>query len=184
MHTKTCTECGADFKAARADAAYCSPACRQKAYRDRDRATHIRNAPTVTDTDCDRPVPAAGYGWSRERFWQYHTSPWNFGTEQHPNYPHPSRIDRSDGGHLEHYVFAVASIAENLLPHHPGYDPLPDSYPYAVDEPLPDALPAEITPDDANWLADWLGPALLRAAELYRLLKRRSREDWDTKTGH
>lgn len=35
-HT-TCRQCGATFEAARADAAYCSPACRQKAYRARKR---------------------------------------------------------------------------------------------------------------------------------------------------
>lgn len=33
-----CQECGAALTAARSDAAYCSNACRQKAYRARDRA--------------------------------------------------------------------------------------------------------------------------------------------------
>lgn len=48
-----CADCGSLFTPARADAVYCSSACRQRAYRNRLRPRPIRNtppaAPTVTD---------------------------------------------------------------------------------------------------------------------------------------
>jgi hypothetical protein len=169
----TCTECGAELHG-RADATYCSSACRQRAYR-------RRNASTVTATrrgvDPGRPVPAASRLWSHNRFWTFPRSPWDFGTERHPGYPHPSRLERSDADHIEHYVFNVASIAEMAISGSPGYEPEPDNYPYNVGDPLPDELPAEVTPEDADFLASWLEPGIDRATELLALLKRRARED-------
>ena len=45
---RTCADCGDTFTPARADAAYCSSACRQRAYRNRNRPSTIRNAVPVT----------------------------------------------------------------------------------------------------------------------------------------
>ncbi len=52
----TCADCGNTFTPARADAAYCSSACRQRAYRNRNapsrngsRSTASRNKRAVTD---------------------------------------------------------------------------------------------------------------------------------------
>ena len=42
MTTATCTECGTSFRAARSTAAYCSSACRQRAYRDRNRTVTLQ----------------------------------------------------------------------------------------------------------------------------------------------
>jgi hypothetical protein len=60
-----CTECGTGFNA-RTDAAYCSSACRQRAYRNRSRNTA---SVTVTRPTVDlRPVPIADKYWDCDRF--------------------------------------------------------------------------------------------------------------------
>jgi hypothetical protein len=45
-----------------------------------------------------------------------------------------------------------------------------------VDEPLEEALPQAVTPEYAEFLVEFLAPALERAYELFELLIRRSRE--------
>jgi hypothetical protein len=53
MATATCAGCGTSFMAVRSTAAYCSPACRQRAYRERRNPTPYRNDAPVTVS----PVP-------------------------------------------------------------------------------------------------------------------------------
>ena len=50
----TCTQCGTAFGATRSTAAYCSPACRQRAYRTRNQPTPSRNTTPVTVTAGER----------------------------------------------------------------------------------------------------------------------------------
>lgn len=62
-----CAQCGTDFINARSDAAYCSSACRQRAYRNRNRPNTIRNTSRVTPNRNTPPVTDT----ERERFAQY-----------------------------------------------------------------------------------------------------------------
>lgn len=60
-YVHSCTTCGVQFGANRPDAVYCSPACRQQAYRDRqalntllwmqDMGVHVRFDGTGPDTE-------------------------------------------------------------------------------------------------------------------------------------
>lgn len=74
MVLQVCAQCGSEFSSARLDAVYCSPACRQRAYRSRNAKTVTaepepvppnRNAEVVTDdryeqyrAQCDADVAA------------------------------------------------------------------------------------------------------------------------------
>ena len=51
MTSSTCRECGNPFTPARADARFCSSACRQRAYRNRKQPNTIRNSNRVTDAE-------------------------------------------------------------------------------------------------------------------------------------
>jgi hypothetical protein len=138
MSANTCAECGTEF-AGRADAAYCSSACRQRAYRKR-----YRN---------ERPVPVGDTDMFRDRFKGYTDS------------------DDRDGlinPILEKYVLGVASIGVSGWVRGKRF--------LDVDEPLEEALPQAVTPEYAEFLAEFLAPALDRAYELLELLIRRSRE--------
>jgi hypothetical protein len=140
MSTNTCAECGTEL-AGRADAAYCSSACRQRAYRRRNR------------NDPSRRVPIGDEDMFRDRF------KGSTGSDDRDERINPI---------LESYVLGVASIGlsgwvrgERFLD---------------VDEPLEDALPEAVTPEYADFLVEFLAPALDRANELLDLLIRRSRE--------
>jgi hypothetical protein len=69
---------------------------------------------------------------------------------------------------LESYVLGVASIGVSGWVRGERF--------LDLDEPLEDALPQAVTPEYANFLVEFLGPALDRAYELLELLTRRSRE--------
>jgi hypothetical protein len=69
---------------------------------------------------------------------------------------------------LENYVLGVASIA------HAGR--VRGERFLDVDAPLEDALPEAVTPEYADFLVQFLAPALDRAHELLELLIRRGRE--------
>ena len=74
MVLQVCAQCGSEYSPARLDAVYCSPACRQRAYRSRNAKTVTaepepvppnRNAEVVTDdryeqyrAQCDADVAA------------------------------------------------------------------------------------------------------------------------------
>lgn len=69
---------------------------------------------------------------------------------------------------LENYVLAVASIGRSgSVRGEPFLD---------VDTPLQDALPQAVTPAYADFLVEFLAPALDRAHELLQLLIRRGGE--------
>lgn len=51
MSSTTCRECGIPFTPARADARFCSSACRQRAYRNRKQPNQFRNTTRVTNVD-------------------------------------------------------------------------------------------------------------------------------------
>ena len=119
--------------------------------------------------DTDEPVPVANRWWSKHRLWTFHYGD-PFGDSGNTRGALPSNYADGILPALRRYVLGVASIAELVSRGE-------DGYPYAVDEPLPDELPADITPELAEHLACWLEPSLERAHELLELLERRSRED-------
>jgi hypothetical protein len=115
-------------------------------FRCRQQAYLNRNDPA-------RPVAVGDKDMFRDRF---------------KGYTGPDDRDELINPILENYVLGVASIGvtgwvrgERFLD---------------VDEPLEEALPEAITPEYANFLVEFLGPALDRAGELLELLIRRSRE--------
>lgn len=69
---------------------------------------------------------------------------------------------------LESYVLGVASIGVSGWVRGERF--------LDVDEPLEEALPEAVTPEYAEFLVEFLAPALDRANELLELLIRRSRE--------
>ena len=69
---------------------------------------------------------------------------------------------------LENYVLGVASIGVSGWVRGERF--------LDVDEPLQDALPEAVTPEYADFLVEFLAPALGRVHELLDLLIRRSHE--------
>lgn len=69
---------------------------------------------------------------------------------------------------LEKYVLGVASIGVSGWVRGERF--------LDVDEPLENALPEAVTPEYADFLVEFLAPALDRVYELLELLIRRSRE--------
>jgi hypothetical protein len=83
----------------------------------------------------------------------------------------PGRTDGTDHDMIEAYVWSVASVAELV-----NLDTYPSTREYDVTKPLPDELPADVTPEARRIHASWLEPAINRARELLVLLQRRSLE--------
>jgi hypothetical protein len=140
----TCAECGTEL-AGRADAVYCCSACRQRAYRRRNR------------DDLSRPVPVGDKDMFRDRFRGYTGSD----DRDEPINPILENI-------LENFVLGVASIGRSGRVRGERF--------LDVDAPLEEALPEAVTPEYADFLVEFLAPALDRAHELLELLIRRSRE--------
>ena len=157
---------GSQAYATRSDARYCSPACRQRAHRER---AGIRDEGPVTakpvKPDLDRPVPVAHHDWQEARFWIF-SDPWG----DHPTASMPTRLADDTAVTLREYVFGVACIGRVT-------ERDDDAYPYDMFTRLPDELPNDITPRLAEILASWLAPALDRARELLNLLARRGHKD-------
>ena len=79
---RTCTICAGEFDG-RADAKYCSPACRQRAHRQRKRPFTFRPEPYVTTAKLNATVPRGLK--DRER------TEWII---KHPEYPARGSLDR------------------------------------------------------------------------------------------
>lgn len=192
MTPRTCEQCGDPFEG-RADASYCSPACKQRAYRDRRDGT-ARNTPVVTDSkrweyrlppsawawhEYTDPVPAVDqHDWLDDRFLSVNQLDRNTLVSK-PRLDHrASELDTSAHGTLyeviEHYVFEVASVVTRDIRNDREDDLGYHRYEYRLDGELPDELPSEITPHEAETLASWLEPALDRAEDLLVLLRRRA----------
>jgi hypothetical protein len=167
---RTCTECRSDFYG-RADAVYCSTACRQKAYRARTRnVTPIRN---VTGG----PVPV-GDDWMDNRFsdlmGDYYSCLAAVTAHIEATYKTDAarrkriaEAEESAARTIRDYVDAVAAIAR--------YDDNPaGEFDYTT--ALGDSLPARVDPDTAAELGAKLHAAMPRLWELGALLDRRARE--------
>jgi hypothetical protein len=175
--TRTCTVCGGDFYG-RTDAAYCSTACRQKAYRARTRTRYETVIPHVTGG----PVPD-GDDWMAGRFHgldtyipiekQIEFIEANYKTAT-AGQRHIAKAGEDAALAIRSYVEMIASISI--------YDNSTDTIDY--DTPLGDSLPANIAPIrrtgadplPAAELASMLRAALPRVHELLGLLVRRARE--------
>lgn len=191
----TCGHCGGTFEAARSDATFCSSACRQKAYRQRSRPEPIRNSETVTairngERVTGGPVPVI----DQKEWLEYRFKSLGIGRyEVNGCAPKPLPGHRNGGtlsgfteedtlaDLIEHYIFDIASIVKKDIDveDDPNTGRPDHRNQYRIDDPLPEVLPAEITPDDAEALASWFEPALDRAAELLSLLQRRASESED-----
>jgi hypothetical protein len=170
---RSCDVCGREFYG-RADANYCTTACRQKAYRQRS-----ANAGRTIDLPTKPAVPV-GDEWMKDRF----------GTDFIPDYTpvaemaeHIRARFKSPGVRAKHmaeaegnalrtirgYVEAVAAVRRTVWKDE-----------YSSDEdfetPLGDVLPEAIDPTTAAELASALTSALPRVLELASLLTRRANE--------
>jgi hypothetical protein len=165
---KACTGCDTKFYG-RADARYCSTACRQKAYRERS-----RNNEPVTATAHQGPVPI-GDDWMKNRFGA------TFGNQyatladmtEHINSHYKTVATRqkhiAEAGEngpraIRNYVNEVALIARYVS----------EDDDCDLGTPLGDALPEGIDPFTAAELADQLDAAIPRVRELASLLRRRA----------
>lgn len=172
---RTCQTCGSEFYG-RADAAYCTTACRQKAHRQRSRnATTVTATPVIRD---DRPVPD-GDAWMVGRFGGEDGDSYSTvaSTRAHILATVKGKItqekkiaaeERTASLVIPDYVDKVATIGRY------DYDYDNDNdYERECATPLGDELPASIDPITARVLADKLEAALPRVAELAALLRRR-----------
>lgn len=73
--SRTCTICAAEFDG-RADAKYCSPACRQRAHRKRNRQNTFRPEPYTSTIKLNANIPRGLKGPERVRW-----------ITKHPDYP-------------------------------------------------------------------------------------------------
>jgi hypothetical protein len=103
--------------------------------------------------DPSRPVPVGEGDMFRDRFKGY------TGSDDRDERINPI---------LESYVLGVAGIGVSGWVRGERF--------LDLDEPLEDALPQAVTPEYADFLVEFLAPALERAYELLELLTRRSRE--------
>src|SRR5262245_58096783 len=142
MSANICAECGTEL-VGRVGSAFCSSACRQRAYRKRKR----------NPNDPSPPVPVGGKDMFRGRFKGY------TGSDDREELINPI---------LENYVLGVASVGLSGWVRGERY--------LDLDAPLEDALPEAVTPEYADFLVEFLAPALDRAHELLELLIRRGRE--------
>jgi hypothetical protein len=172
MTDTACGSCGGSLVGLRADSLYCSPACKQRAYRER-KEPPTRNASVtapVAVVALDRPVPIADDDEYGEHPWEQGRSTLKYGSAQAPRDViklwafHVAYIAGVRPGRVRDAQNSGLRYAVNDL--------------YRVDEPLPDELPASIDPDSAADLARELAAPLRRAHELLALLDRRAAEHW------
>jgi hypothetical protein len=170
---RTCALCGTEFYG-RADAAYCSTGCRQKAYRTRTRneLAELRASSSETPSRdvTGGPVPD-GEEWMAGRFAFYRTIG-AITADVESRYKNPEVRERKireaqqrNQVLLPRYVNEVAEIGQL-----DGYSNID------FDIPLGDTLPATVDPATAEELAEQLRAALPRVHELLALLERRARQ--------
>jgi hypothetical protein len=166
---RTCDTCKAEFYG-RADATYCSTACRQKAYRQRSRNAHpVTDAVPVSNA----PVPI-GDTWMSGRFGGHMGDDYATLAEMKQRFDALYKMPATRQKHvaeaevngmrvIKRYVEDVAAIAR--------YSSDEDGWDLSI--PLGDELPAAIDPFTARDLAADLQAALPRVVELASLLNRR-----------
>jgi hypothetical protein len=163
---RTCEVCGSDFYG-RADAAYCSAACRQKAYRQRS-----RTATPVTHREFSGPVPD-GDEWMRDRFGDgmrtgylplAHRPAAGTGPAKHRAWKENDGLET-----LRDYVQGITCIGRELYDGEAACVTGQD-----LKTPLGNALPPGIDPATAAGLAADLKAAIPRVVELASLLDRRA----------
>ena len=176
---RTCTVCETEFHG-RADAAYCSTACRQKAYRARTRLIHNETPSRAVTAG---PVPD-GDEWMDCRFFSDNCPGYlpSAATRANieANVKTPKVRDRriaeaaADGRHvIEDYIKTVATIGRELY----GDEDRTGVIGTDLDTPLGDTLPPSIDPATAADLAEQLHRVLPRVHELVDLLERRGHEE-------
>lgn len=181
---KACVVCGSAFYG-RADAKFCSVACRQRRYRQRVAKRLATTSRHVTNSD--DPVPI-GDDWMADRFpaedllghqtraqvrsW---SRPLPGGLDQHEGLIdyYEANADKFEHDVLQRYIDAVANIRRGWAAGPQGAEKLDDA-------PLGDALPAVVRPALAAVWADDLAASLVRIHELLALLRRRATEPDDT----
>lgn len=167
---RTCEICETEFYG-RADATYCTTACRQKAYRQRN-----RNASSVTAAVSSGPVPI-GDAWMQDRFGGGYGNDYTSLAVMTEfiiaNYKTPAaqqrRIREAEeraARTIRDYVDNVAAISR--------YDSPEDTV--DSDTPLGETLPAGIDPELAAELAGQLRAVIPRVGELLSLLDRRAND--------
>ncbi|MEO3759537.1 hypothetical protein ABGB19_14770 [Mycobacterium sp. B14F4] len=163
----SCAICAGDFHG-RKDARYCSTACRQKAYRRRNRSSN-----TVTYPASSGPVPV-GDAWMRSRFGDGRYIGYTPIAERPSDRVRSARhraAEQDDGsGTIRDYVQGICCIGRRLCDDDADYPTGQD-----LQTPLGDSLPAQIDPITAARLASGLEDAIPRVMELASLLKRRGR---------
>ena len=177
---KTCTICGTDFHG-RADAAYCSTACRQKAYRTRTRTAIAASRNETASRDVTGgPVPD-GDDWMADRFFSEDRNGYEtFAATRaaiEANVKTPKVRERriaeasAEGRRvIEEYVEGIATIGRELYDDDERTCITGTDY----DTPLGDNLPAGVDPATAASLAERLRRVLPRVHELAALLGRRA----------